>query len=123
MTILWDHIFSKFVHAKKRKKISDNKKVLINITMTQIVKGVTEFAPSSNPGCVRKSWISDAMSIFENMGIATQKRRDSFVIIYGKHNKPTTDWIIERIEHLGYDTARARHRRTSRGDTRMDDFT
>ena len=36
MTILWDHIFSKFVHAKKRKKISDNKKVLINITMRRV---------------------------------------------------------------------------------------
>ena len=100
MTILWDHVFSKFVHAKKLQKITDGEKVTISVSMKQIQKKIKSFAPRTNQGCVRRSWISDAMSMFEKMNVVSREDGDSFVITYRTHRIPTTEWITSRTAKL-----------------------
>lgn len=94
MSILWDHVFSKFVHAKKLQKLKDGKKVALSVSMEQIREGVRAFAPRTNPECVRQSWINDAMSMFERISVVSRGIDGSFIISYRRHKMPTSDWII-----------------------------
>lgn len=109
MAILWDHVFSKFVHAKKLQKIMDGEKVTISVSMKQIQKKIKSFAPRTNQGCVRRSWISDAMSTFEKISVVSRRDGDSFVISYMTHSMPTTDWIMSRTAKLQDGRARRVH--------------
>lgn len=122
MSILWDHVFSKFVHGKKLKKFKDNKKVLITVSMVQILKKMKTFAPRTNPMCIQQSWIKKAMSAFEDMRIVSHDGDGQFTVAYKKHSKPTTDWIVDRIACLDGDDARARRSRSSQNEMRIDDF-
>lgn len=129
MSILWDHVFSKFVHGKKLKQFRNDKKVSITITMTQILDKIATFAPRTNPKCIRRSWIREAMSMFVKMRIVSHEGNEQFTIAYKKHKKPTTDWIADRVANLSRTStgtgasASARRTRALQGNTSMDDFT
>lgn len=100
MSILWDHVFSKFIHGKKLKKFKDDKKVLVTISMTQILDTMAAFAPRTNPGCIRQSWIKEAMSMFVDMRIVSHEGDGPFTVTYRKRRTPTTDWIANRVANL-----------------------
>ena len=122
MSILWDHVFSKFLHGKKLQEFKDEKKVLIKISMTQIVDKISAFAPRSNPRCVRQRWIREAISTFKDMGIVSSKGNDEFTVTYKKHNQSTTNWIIDRITSLDNNVASKRHKKPLPDNTKIHDF-
>lgn len=128
MSILWDYVFSKFIHGKKLKKFRADKKVSITITMKQILDKISTFAPRTNPECIRQSWIREAMSMFVKMRIVSHEGDGSFTIAYKKHKKPTTDWIVDRVANLGGAGAAvsagagARRTRALQNNTSLDDF-
>lgn len=100
MAILWDHVFSKFIHGKKLDEFNDDKKVMLTISMKQIRKTIMGFSPRTNPACVRQRWIRAAMLKFEAIHVVSRKGDESFTVTYKRHARPTLDWILDHMATL-----------------------
>ena len=94
MTILWDHVFSKFLHGRKIQEFNEKKAVKITVSMGQIYMKIKKFAPSSNAECIEQSWIKTAMNHFEKMRVVSHNSDGTFEVTYKKHGKSTMDWIV-----------------------------
>lgn len=121
MAILWDHVFSKFIHGKKLQEFKDDKTVTLTISMKQIQKTIMTFAPHSNPKCVRQQWVRDAMLKFEAIRVVSRKDAESFAVTYKKHARPTMAWIVDRVATL-QNGDNMLPSSVPPGDTSMDDF-
>ena len=101
MMILWDHIFPKFINSRaKFRDLEQNRNVEIEIKIDQILKSLSKFAPDSNPTCIKKSWIENALLWFQELDIVTPpKTGEKFIIKYRKRKEKTQDWILERVQH------------------------
>ena len=121
MAILWDHVFLRFVHGKKLRKVNDYEKVEISITIDQIRDTIGAFAPRTNPHCVRESWICDAMSAFVEIKIAKQEADGLFTIAYRRRNMPATDWITASTAGIQKDGAGAERPKAPYRQARIDE--
>ena len=122
MAILWDHVFSKFIHGKKLQKMMDGEKVSISTNMDRIRKTIKAFAPRSNPECVRQSWIRKAMLWFEEIKVVSVETNGSFTITYKKHNMSTTKWITGRTKKLQNDGANTSSPKRSSDNMSIESF-
>lgn len=122
MTILWDHVFSKFVPKKLLRELRDGQDVTIKVSMEQIRDAIRSFSPRTNRDCVCESWISNAMSKFKNMNVASDEAGGLFAITYRKHNMLTTEWIMGKTANRGKGGAGARGSKRSSGDVRLDEY-
>lgn len=130
MTVLWDHVFSKFVHGKKLRTLRDGKDVPIRVSMGQITDRIKSFSPHTNQDCVHDSWIRDAMSMFKKMNVASGEVDGLFNITYRKHGMNTTEWIMRNTANPGRGGDGAQRARGARGtpppgsaeQTRMTDY-
>lgn len=130
MTVLWDHVFSKFVHGKKLRTLRDGKDVSIRVSMGQITDRIKSFSPHTNRDCVCASWIRDAMSMFEKMNVASGEVDGLFNITYRKHGMDTTEWIMRNTANQGRGGDGAQRTGGARGEpipggaeqTRMTDY-
>lgn len=122
MTILWDHVFSKFVRKKNLRPLRDGQDVAIYASMEQIRDGIRSFSPQTNRDCVCESWISDAMLEFKKMNVVSDREDGSFTIIYKKRGKHTTKWIMAKTASREKSTAGARATTNSSESARLDKY-
>lgn len=122
MTVMWDHIFSKFVQGKNLQKLRDGQKVTISISMDQIKKRIKAFAPRTNSDCVNQSWVNDAISKFKEINVVFDGADGSFTVNYKKHKMPTTEWIVDKIAKIRKPGTGARRSKKSSGSSRLDGY-
>ena len=96
MMQMWDHIFSKYINSReKRTKMDNGQTVNIDLDVDKIYEKLSELTHDSNPNCLKKSWIIDALNEFVSIGLAESSPNGSrFKIKYRKHGGFTEDFIL-----------------------------
>lgn len=94
MSVLWFLVFPSLVHAKKRKKARMNKEILIDVDVDRIQKLASKYAHPSNPGCVKRAWVKDAMEEFARIGLAERTGRDEYRIRYSARGPRQAEWLV-----------------------------
>ena len=93
MAVLWVQVFYNLMHGKKLKKLLGNEEVYINVEVGRIHRLASKLAHSSNPGCVKKAWIRDAMEGFVRIGLAKRTGTDMYRIRYSSRKSRPTEWL------------------------------
>jgi len=103
MMIMWDHIFSKYINSRKKQDdLNSNKTVDVILTVDQIYEKLSKFTHESNPHCIEKSWIKNALNRFVDIKIAEESvtNPNKFTIKFRKHSEETLDFFINKFQKL-----------------------
>lgn len=101
MMQMWDHVFSKFINSReKQMKLDTGKIVPIELTVDKIHEKLSKLTHHSNPNCIEKQWIKNALNEFELLGMANQSvtSTNKFTIKYRKHGGDTREFIIKLMK-------------------------
>lgn len=93
MSVLWSQAFSSMVHAKKLKMLHMKAEVLIDVEVGRVHRLVSRLAPSSNPGCVKRAWVKDAMEGVVTIGLAERTGRDKYRVRYSIVEPRPAEWF------------------------------
>ena len=104
MSVLWSQAFSGMVHAKKLKILRMKAEVLIDVEVGRAHRLVSRLAPSSNPGCVKRAWVKDAMEGLVAIGLAERTGRDKYRVRYSMVEPRPAEWFA-RMTATGADHA------------------
>ena len=94
MSVPWFLVFPGLVHAKKRRKARMNKEIPLDVDVDRIRRLASKYAPSSNPGCVKRAWVKDAMEEFVRIGLAERTGRDEYRIRYSASGPRKAEWFV-----------------------------
>ena len=93
MYVLWIYVFPNLVHGKKLKKIRMNAEVWIDADVDRIHRLASKLAHPSNPGCVKRAWIWDAMGGLEEAGLAEKTGKGKYSIRYSPLEPRAAKWL------------------------------
>ena len=93
MSVLWIYIFPRLAHGKKLKKIRMNLEVQIDVEVGRIHRQASRLAHSSNPWCVKRAWIVDAMEGLVSAGLAERTGPDRYRIRYSALEPRAAEWL------------------------------
>ena len=97
MAVLWIYVFLNLMHGKKLKRFRGNAEVCIVAEVDRIHRLASELAHSSNPGCVKRAWIKDAMEEFVRIGLAERTGEDMYTIHYSSLESRPTEWLAGAV--------------------------
>ena len=100
MMIIWDHVVKTFLSHEELRNVKGNKITPVVVTVKEIGDKLSKFTPETNPGCMEQSWIKEALSGFDEIGLASKFDNGKFKIRFRKHRGKTLDWLLEKIEKL-----------------------
>jgi len=99
MMIIWDHIFKTFLTIDQHRQLRGNKTIEINVTPTVIHERLNRFAPETNPTCIQRSWVENALIGFTEIGLAEpSKTMGEFIIKFRVNRGKTLDWLFQKID-------------------------
>ncbi len=101
MMQMWDHVFSKFINSReKQQKLDLGQIVPIELTVDKIYEKLSQLTHDSNPNCIEKKWIRDALNELKSLGMAEESVTDinKFTIKYRKHSGDTREFLIKLMK-------------------------
>ena len=104
MAVLWARVFPSLTHGKKLKRLRMGMEVTIDVEVGRIHRLASMLAHSSNPMCVKRAWIKDAMEEFARVGQAKKVGSDKYRIQYSMHESRPAEWFA-RVAATGVDRA------------------
>lgn len=108
MSVLWSYVFPGMIHDAKRRSLFRGRTVKANAETKRVHKRVLKFAPSSNPRCIRMSWVATALDEFVRVGLAKKVGDGKYEIWYRLGTPPVLDWLTRLVGSAGGSGARAR---------------
>ena len=93
MSVLWSQVFPNILHGKKLKAFRIDMEVPIDMEVDRIHRLASRLAPSSNPGCVKRAWVKDAMEEFARVGLAEKTGKGRYRIRYSAHESRPAEWF------------------------------
>ena len=93
MSVLWTRVFFNLVHGKKRKRLRMSAEVSIDVGVDRIHLIASKLGPSSNPGCVKRAWIKDAMEELVRVGLAEKLGGDKYRVYYSMRESQPLEWL------------------------------
>ena len=96
MSVLWVQVFPNLVHGKKRKRLRSSAEVGIDAEVGRIHRLLSRLAPRSNPRCVKRAWVKDAMEEFARVGLAERTGADTYRIRYVVRISKPLEWLARR---------------------------
>ncbi len=93
MSVLWIYVIPRLAHGKKLKKIRANSEVQIDVDVDRIHRLASKLAHPSNPGCVKRAWIVDAMEGLVSAGLAKRTGPDRYRIRYSALEPRAAGWL------------------------------
>ena len=105
MAVLWARVFPSLTHGKKLKRLRMGMEVTIDVEVGRIHRLASMLAHSSNPMCVKRAWIKDAMEEFARVGQAKKVGSDKYRIRYSMHESRPAEWFA-RVAATGVDRAK-----------------
>ncbi len=97
MFVLWVQVFPNLMHGKKLKRLLGNKVVYVDVEVDRMHRLASQLAHSSNPGCVKKAWIKDAMEEFVRIGLAERVSANTYRIHYSSRESRPTEWFAGAV--------------------------
>lgn len=93
MYVLWIYVFPSLVHGKKLKKVRMNAEVRIDADVDRMHRLASKLAHPSNPGCVKRARIVDAMEGLEEAGLAEKMGEGRYSIRYSPLEPRAAEWL------------------------------
>ena len=93
MSVLWAYVFPNLLHAKKLRRLHMNMEVHVDVEVSRAHRLASRLAPLSNPGCVKRAWIRDAMEEFLRIGLAERVGTDKYRIRYTTQESRPAEWL------------------------------
>lgn len=97
MAVLWLYVCPNLMHGKKLKRFRGNAEVCIVAEVGRVHRLASKLAHSSNPGCVKRAWIKDAMEKFVRIGLAERTGADMYRIDYSSRESRPTEWLAGAV--------------------------
>lgn len=97
MIIIWDHVLKDFTNFRSLRALRGRAAFPIEITIDQIRDKLGRFAPETNPTCIRREWIKEALDGFFDIGVASVLNEDQGKYEIKFRPQAGRDWIFERI--------------------------
>jgi len=101
MMQMWDHVFSKFINSREKQiRLDTGKIVPIDLEVDKIYEKLSKLTHDSNPDCIEKGWIRNALNEFVGLGMAEPSVTSSskFTIKYRKHSGDTREFLIKLMK-------------------------
>ena len=86
-------MFPNLVHGKKLKKVRMNLEVQIDVEVGRVHRLASRLAHPSNPGCVKRAWIADAMEGLVSAGLAERSGPDRYRVRYLALDPRAAEWL------------------------------
>ena len=97
MFVLWIQVFPNLLHGKKLKKLLGNEEVYVDVEVGRMHRLASKLAHPSNPGCVKRAWIKDAMEEFVRVGLAERTGAEMYRISYSPRESLPTEWLAGAV--------------------------
>ena len=98
MSVLWSHVFLNTIHGKKRRSMLQGRTVKIMVDIRRVHKLLSKFAPSSNPRCIKMSWVRSALDMFVDVKLAAKIGDGKYEIWY-RDKQFVLDWLVGLVDN------------------------
>jgi hypothetical protein len=101
MMIIWDHVLKTFLSTEQMRTLKGNKIFSIKLTVEEVYKKISRYAPQSNPSCIQHSWIRKALLGFAELNLArsSDTAKESFEVRFRAHKGKILDWLLDEISN------------------------
>lgn len=115
MAVIWDFLIKTFISLEQRRRLIGNTVLRVQVTIWEIHRRLSHFAPNGNGASIKPSWIQDALEGFVEVEIARKlPGQGLYEFKLRSHDGEFINWISSLVSQI-------RSERESR-TTSLDDF-